>query len=467
MEAGEQELALKIASQELDDDPENLLAAHIIQRCFVELERPGLARIVGKYCVDRNPKEAGSWIGLGNAYQINYDLDNAEKCLKHALSLEPRNFSALNNLSLTYVNKAEPDKAISFAQRSLNSRPELIDAYENMGFAYLMKQDWVKGWAYYNVGVGRSSDRKIRFPELPQWDGTKGQKVIVFGEQGLGDEIAFASAIPDMMKDVQVTIECSPQLEGLFRRSFNCPVYGTRYREPTWFEQTDARISMGQVMEFYRTKTEAFHGKPYLTPDPERRGWWKAILAQYPGKKIGIAWHGGIRRTGEKRRSIDLEDFLPLMKGDTFVSLEYKDRKDELKEFEQKHGIRILDFSRYINHKDYDDTAALVAELDHVVSVTTAVVDLCGAIGQTCDVLVPDKPHWRYYGRMVWYDSINIIRQRGTWKDTIRANFHRVRPATADSGSGTSAFTGKTQLQGSTSYQTSTKPITDYQTGAD
>ena len=177
-------------------------------------------------------------------------------------------------------------------------------------------------------------------------------------------------------------------------------------------------------MALYRKKDSDFTGKPYLVADRQRRTWWRAILDTFPGKKIGIAWNGGTRRTGKSRRSIPLKSFLPVLKnGNTYFSLEYADPTDELSSFQKDTGIQIQNFSRYINHKDYDDTAALVSELDGIITVTTAITDLCGALGVQCDVLVPDKPHWRYYGegnKTIWYDSLNLIRQDGSWEDTIR-----------------------------------------------
>jgi hypothetical protein len=270
------------------------------------------------------------------------------------------------------------------------------------------------------MGLGRYEDRKersYRDPTEPRWDGTKGQTVVAYGEQGLGDEIHFASAIPKLAKDCNVILECRGKLESLFSRSFGVPTYGTLYaHDQTWPSeyQIDSRVALSSLMEHYE-----YDGEPYLVPDPEKRRWWRAILDQYPGKKIGVAWNGGEQRTGKKLRSIPVEEFAPLAKLGTLVNLEYKDAKEDIKK------LPMLDFSSLLG-RDYDDTAALVAELDYVVCVTTAMVDLCGAIGQKCYALVPSKPHWKYglEGDM-FYKSVKCIRQQGTWTQTIRANLHR------------------------------------------
>lgn len=431
LKAGDAEQALKITMLELDDDPTNFRAAWMCGRSLLDLKRPGVAEMVLQRAVEMSPEEPMLWSYLGVAYNMSYQPEKAEEALRHALSLAPRYQLALDALSLVRVNKGDPDKAIEFVNKSMAVKEDIrekhglttIDVLQHAAFAYLLRGDYKEGWPLYNLGLANDSSRRERvYGNEKRWDGARGNTIVAYGEQGLGDEIAFASAIPDLMKDCEVIVECDHRLEGLFKRSFNCPVYGTRYRTADWAKdhRIDARISFSQLMEHYRNQKEDFPGTPYLTPDPERRKWWRAILDQYPGRKIGITWNGGIALTGHKKRSVEFEELLRLRGNDTFVSLEHKDPGE----------CGVLNFTKYLT-KDYDDTAALVAELDHVISVTTAIVDLCGAIGKSCDVLVPLIPHWRYgvKGEMDWYKSVKLFRQlpNEPWSKTIRryAGLHR------------------------------------------
>jgi tetratricopeptide (TPR) repeat protein len=423
LKAGEAEQALKITMLELDDDPKNMQATWMCGRALLDLKRPGVAQAMLERAVEMAPKEPLFWAYLGIAYNMSYQPELAEEALRTALSLSPRYQLAIDAMSLVMVNKGDPDKAIEFVNKSMASKEEKshgltsIDVLQHAGFAYLLRGDYKEGWPVYNLGLANDSSRRERiYADEGRWDGTKGLTVVAYGEQGIGDEIAFASAIPDLIRDCKTIIECDHRLEGLFKRSFDCPVYGTRYRTADWVKdhKIDARISVSQLMELYRNRKEDFPGTPYLKADPERRKWWRAVLDQYPGKKIGVAWNGGTAVTGHKKRSVDLEELLRLKGNDTFVSLEHKDPGD----------CGILNFSRYLNPKDYDDTAALVSELDHVISVTTAVVDLCGAIGKSCDVFVPAVPPWRYglKGDMPWYKSVKLFRQLPgePWSKTIK-----------------------------------------------
>jgi ADP-heptose:LPS heptosyltransferase len=171
----------------------------------------------------------------------------------------------------------------------------------------------------------------------------------------------------------------------------------------------------------FRSKPEDFPGKPYLKADPERRIQWRALFDTLRKPVIGIAWTGGLNNTGKKKRSLKLEDLEPIFRSidATWVSLEYRDRDDEIQAFYEKTGIQIHQWKRATRTEDYDDTAGLVAELDLVVSVSTAVIHLAGALGKDCWVLVPNKPRWFYLleGEIPWYKSVKLFRQKqnGEW----------------------------------------------------
>lgn len=427
LEANNPDEALKLASEEFDEFPTSYIAAFIITKCFIVMKRPGLAQAMGKYLVSIKPKHAGAWINLAQAFQLSYDLGNAKQCLEKALTLRPVEddaFSALSNMALMYSNDGDPEMSMEYANRALKMRPD-NGVRETMGFAHLQMHRWTPGWHYYNYGLGMTQDRKVRnYYGAPVWDGTKGQTVVLYGEQGIGDEVCFAQVVPQMMKDCNLIIDTCATLHKLFDNSFDVPVYGTRYvDELPWAKDVDACLSFGQAMEMYRAKNEDFTGEPYLKANPEKQLWWKAILSQYKGRKIGISWNAGLSETGKKRRSIPIEDIALLDTGDTFVCLEYKDAEEDI-EYLRSKGMKVLDFSMYINgNKNYEDTAALVMELDHVIAPTTAVVDLCGALGQSCDVLIPEVPFWRYFGKNCWYNSVNYVRQEVSWTNTIRGKY--------------------------------------------
>jgi ADP-heptose:LPS heptosyltransferase len=230
--------------------------------------------------------------------------------------------------------------------------------------------------------------------------------------------------LPDASKDHRITYECDARLEGLMRRSLpGVEVHGTRFVEdkPWKAETFDAVTLTGSLCMQYRQKDEDFPRKAFLVADPERRAQWRVLLDKLPGRKVGIAWTGGLDNTFKHRRSFNLEGLLPILKtpGISWVSLQYNDPEKEIAEFAAKHGIEIKHWERAVGKGvDYDETAALVAELDCVVSVTTAMVHLCGALGQKCYVLVPNRNRWFYSSttsKHRWYESLELFKQVDKW----------------------------------------------------
>jgi ADP-heptose:LPS heptosyltransferase len=248
-------------------------------------------------------------------------------------------------------------------------------------------------------------------------------RLLVIGEQGIGDEITYASVIPDAAKHNKITYECDKRLEGLMRRSLpGVNVVGSRFLDKKENgEDYDKACLSGSLCMEYRQKDEDFPRKGWLVADPERKLQWRSLLDTLPGKKIGISWTGGRENTFRTRRSFPLESLLPILKtpGVTWVSLQYDDPTEEIRALKEKHGIEIKHWPRAAGKNlDYDETAALVSELDCVVSITTAIVHLCGGLGKKCYVLVPKRCRWFYTSETSkhrWYDSLELFRQEDKW----------------------------------------------------
>jgi len=431
LSTSEPDEALRIANGVLNAEPNNPRALFIAGFVMMKAERWGLAYNIFKRAIELAPSVDACYnnAGMCAASCTNADnngmLDEAEKLLRKALKLNKNSTACRNNLALVGVHRCDPDMALRFAKDSLAINKDQPEAHESLGYAHLMRRNWAEGWDGYEKAIGWSKYRKdFQYGNEHYWQGQTGGRLIVRGEQGIGDEISFASCIPDAVRDNKITFECDRRLEGLFRRSFpDVEVVGTRFdKEREWSKvrDWDYHCLVGTLAARYRRTTESFPGTPYLVPDPERRLQWRALLDTLPGRRVGLAWTGGLPNTFRYRRSFPLESLLPLLKtpGITWVSMQYKDPTAEIEALEERHGIKIHHWARATESPDYDETAALAMELDQVVSTTTALVHLCGAIGQKCWVMVPKKPRW-FYGlegnTIPWYNSVSLYRQSDKW----------------------------------------------------
>lgn len=424
LQAGDAQEALALCNTVLNEDPEHVPALSTAAHALLKGERFGIAYHLNKRCIELLPSEPAL---LSNAAiaaaALPTRLGEAAALAKRALKANPQSRAALNVLAQISVHECDPEAAIAYANRSLALEPDQWEAREKIGYANLMLGNFGAGWDGYEAQVGNNKYRKdVVYSGEPEWDGrAAGGNLIVRGEQGIGDEISFASILPDAAKHNRITLECEPRLGGLFKRSFpDIEVHGTKGEAlATWADgrKWDYHCLIGTLARTYRRTRESFPGKPFLVADPERRLQWKALLDTLPGLKVGLAWTGGLRNTFRDRRSLSLDTLAPVLKtpGCTFVSLQYQDPTAEIEAVEAKHGVHVYHWARSAQAKDYDEVAALIAELDLVISVTTAAIDCAGALGKECWVMVPSKPHWRFLleGETPWYGSVKSYRQRG------------------------------------------------------
>ena len=429
-----QELLLKAKSL-ANDQPEEALAIcnHIMNEeldsqygqmalfmsgyIMMEADRYGLAYHIYERCAQLNPKVSDIYSNMGMCLEEK-DPYKAIRMFQRAYQINPDNAKAYANEALMHLLTGKPEKCVELSQKALDIDPEIRSAKHNKGLAQLMLRDFENGWKNYHDTLG-VKHRERRDYGKPEWNGEEGT-VLVYGEQGVGDEIMFASCLPDLLKTNKVIFDCDSRLEGLFRRSFDCDVFGDRFKTESRAadQDFDYQCAIGQLPYFFRSDESMFPGIEYLTPDPERGIQWRSLFDTFPGRKIGIAWSGGLPNTKQRQRTLDPGDFEPIFNGrDTFISLEYKDHPQELLD---KYGLK--SYPRATSKGgDIDDLAGLISQLDLVVTACTTVVYVAGALGVPCIVLVPSEPGYRYHinGGFPWYNSVTLVRQKGTWRETV------------------------------------------------
>lgn len=419
--------AVRRACKELDKNPDDSLQLFVIGEVMSRAERYGFAANIYRQVTLLNPTRAEAWNNLGMCYSgLGENLRAREAFFKaYNLKKESAMFSA--NIGMTFFTEREYPKAIEWCKRSLNFDPACKAAKNTLGMSYLATGKWDPGWELYSASVGGKFRRMNQYQNEGMWDGTPGQTVVFYGEQGLGDEIMFASCIEEASKVCKTTIlECDKRLESLFRRSFpGIEIHGTRRQDAVpWLNdyQIDASLPVGQLPQFFRKSPKDCPGKPYLKADPERRVQWRALFDSLgPKPKIGIAWSGGSKHNKPKERAVGLDAMRPLIESldAEWISLQYKDPTEEIK----ASRLPIKHYKRACETDDYDDTAAMVAELDMVIGVHTSVHHLAGALGVPGIVLIPSRTIWIWsMESMPWYSTATLFKQKDgeSWKETIK-----------------------------------------------
>lgn len=434
-EAGELSEAADVLKAVLKHDvnylPAVLLSGHVHEKAG---DTP-MAYHLFKRGVEIDPENPAALENFGRVAQDLWRTQEAERSLLKAASIAKDKAGPLINLSALKCDLGQWAECEKYAKRALALNPSSPLARANLGFAQLAQRNWAEGWKNYHATLGHDWRKRVQYKGEPEWDGTPGKVVALYGEQGIGDEISFASVVPDAIKDCKrVIIDCDARLANLFRRSFpEAKVYGTRFAKPgaqPWDpedREIDASLAIGQLGEFYRTSDESFPGTPYLVPCPDRTAMWKFHFAAKGKPVIGIAWTGGIWKSNSKQRQWTLEQLRPVLESVDahWVSLQYKPAKHEIDAFRAKYPhIDLVEYPFVTLSADYDDTAAMVAAMDAVVCMQTAVAHLAGGLGVPAWVCVPTLSQWRYGDAnesIPWYRSLKVIRQTDThWHKDFR-----------------------------------------------
>lgn len=357
-------------------------------------------------------------LGLIHLQQLG-EPTRAETLFRQALSIDPSCVPALANLGLALHDQHRYADEMDHYRRSLDRCPDNIELRWNRALAQLAKGNFADGWIDYELRFARKEGRDLsRFP-YPWWDGGAiDSTLVVLAEQGIGDEIMFASCLQELRRQAsRVVLECAPRLAALFQRSFpQLTVRGMeRTATPEWlrsFPDIAAKTAAGSLPRFFRCARSAFPAHAgYLCADPQRVEKYRSRLCAHgTSLNVGLSWQAGTLRTRAKLRSLELGRLLPLIgtAGARFVCLQHGLTAAD-KEAVRAMGMLVEDEAL----NDLDEQAALVRALDLVVTVDNTNAHLCGALGKPGWVLLHDSAEWRWSNTdrtSCWYPSLALFR---------------------------------------------------------
>nr|WP_301311821.1 tetratricopeptide repeat protein [Azospirillum lipoferum] len=337
--------------------------------------------------------------GYGLVLQTLGRIDEAEAAHRRALEIDDRNAEAAGNLGMMLWQCRQDEAAAEpWMDLALSVNPSLNTAHLNRGMLRLCRGDLSGGWDGYRRRFWAKGyvNRRIAAP-LWQGEDATGRRLLVWREQGVGDEIMFASCYPSLIARAgHVVIECDRRMVPLFRRSFPQAMVRVESvdadgRETIQPPDVDAHVPAGDLPGYLRGSLSGFEGQgPWLVPDPALVERWRERLAALgPGLRVGIGWRSQMMTTERKAAYVMLEHWGPLfaVPGVVFVNLQYGDCEAELRAAEERFGVTIHRWADLNLKDDFDGAAALAANLDLVISPAMSAGELAGALG---------VPVWRF-----------------------------------------------------------------------
>lgn len=368
------------------------------------LLRPALAR---------NPQSAELLLTLGSLCRETGDRGRAEDYYRQALERRPDYGAALGNLADLLADDGDVDEALALYDRVLRQDKDNAQARMNRAVLHLLHGNLKEGWRDYAARLKLTGKVPTATHKLARWDGSalKRRRLLVTAEQGIGDQIMFASMIPELAAQAGVVLECEPRLVSLFARSFaNVAVRpwdaetkaGVATTSYGWLKSVGGAtcaVEMGTLPRYLRGAIDSFP-KPhaYLVPDADEVARWRASFG--PGPSIGICWRSG--KTGGHRAL----QYAPLAAWASFVRewrgsvvcAQYDATSDEIAEMESLSGRKIVVPQGIDQKNELDRACAMLSALDAVVSAPTAVSWLSAAAGIATYKILYDTS-WTSFGK--------------------------------------------------------------------
>jgi tetratricopeptide (TPR) repeat protein/2-polyprenyl-3-methyl-5-hydroxy-6-metoxy-1,4-benzoquinol methylase len=420
---GKHDAARRCYERLLEIDPHHTAALNNLGSILTNQNELTPAAECFKAALEEQPTSAAGHYNLGNAYKDQWQLEDAADSYRRALDLKPEFSAAHVNLGVVLKRQGKLDEAIASHKQAVEISPLDAEANFHLALALLLNGDFKQGWEKYEWRWQYEATPR-EFAE-PVWDGSplEGRSLLVYAEQGVGDEIMFASCLPEIISQTShCVVECDPRLVRLLARSFPLakviPRPIDRQGEGNAvFPPVDIQIAMGSLPRYLRPNADCFPAQwRYLSAEKQLVEKWRTRYRELgEGLKVGISWRGGGTPAIQQRRSTSLADWNSLFSVAEvqFINLQYGDAADELAAVRAQSGVTIHDWEDADPLKDLDDFAAQIAALDMVISVDNSNVHLAGALGVPVWTLLPFAPNWRWRLDRVetsWYPTMTLYR---------------------------------------------------------
>ena len=365
------------------------------------------------------PTSSLAFNNLGSVLNSMAMFKEAIIAFETAFELDNNNIEAIVNLGTCCIYSGKNNEAISvyenalkmFSKKKLNSTAVIKFL---LSFEYLKKGLLNKGWEYYDYGFhpnipSANARAQSRTFKKPLWKGQPiiGKTLLIWREQGLGDEMMFLSCLPDLIKfHDKVILEVDKRLVETMQRSFpTINVRAQKYGPPPYFEAIDHdydyHLPVGSLMRYFRKTVDDFKSSgPFVSIDPAKKQKFSSRLSQYADKLvIGICWRSG------KIDALRAMTYVGIMKwGELFsmqdvvwVNLQYGECEEECLEAEKEFGVQIVRWPDLDLKDDLDDVFTLMSELDYVVTVATAVQHMAASTGVETLLITPDGAWNRFH----------------------------------------------------------------------
>ena len=388
------------------------------------LENYNIALDFFKKSIFINPKSFDALLNIGVTFRKLGENAKAIKYFYEAADVKDDKSIVFYNLGSIYEEECDLDKAISYYKKAISINNRDYDSIHAISLCQLTMQNYEDGFKNYECRWFKNNFEKYRYQDIARLrslDSISEKKILIWYEQGLGDTIQFSRYINLLINlGANVTFEVQEPLLNFLKRQFNCEV--TQDASKGNFDFQCPLMSLPYLFKMNIENIPKID--QYFKCNDEKVKSWRNILNLSKDKKnLGIAISGNMNQVFDYRRKIDLECFLTLNKHfKIFIIQKSLYQKDEIL---LNKTSDIIFLGKHTQWRNFDDTSAIVKNMDCIISIDTSLVHLAGSINKNTFLLLSEPADWRWSHETLnspkWYENVTIIRKKNknNWIDTI------------------------------------------------
>lgn len=427
--------AIKACDAVLELDPNNIDALSRRGTNFHMLNQLDEAKQSLEKAIAISPDHPVLIYNYGNLFFAEKEYEKAQQFYARSLEIAPYYLRALHNLALTFKMLGRPKEAVFHYKQVLEKDPNLTEAIHNLSLCQLLLGDFKEGWVNYEARWNLIGLNNIH-PKTGQtlWMGDfsiEGKTLLLYAEQGIGDIIQFSRYIKNVAAlGARVIFRVPVALCRLFQHLEGASQIISNDEKLPNYDYYCPLISLPLIFKTDLPTLAQETKKSYLYALPDLIQSWQERLPSNNKLRVGLCWSGSKTFAEDALRSIPLNKFYNITNEYTeFFSLQTEIREEDLPTLQ-----KIQKTSPHFHHlgeilQDFTDTAAVIASLDLVISVDTAVAHLAAALGKPCWIFIAAAPDWRWLldrEDSPWYPTVKLFRQNKLkeWDDVIEKVKH-------------------------------------------
>ena len=416
---GQKEEAFEVFNKAIQSNPKDSSLFNNLSNLYLRSKNFIKAKYYAQQAVNLNPLCSNSYFTLGASLNANNQKKDAILAFKKSFKLDKSNSSALLQIGNIYKDIKDFTKSIEIYRKHQKLFPSIVSGYWNESTIHLRNQRFKIGWDKYETGIKNDNrfliDGFHREKKLV-WDGKPfGGTLLIYGEQGLGDQIIFSTLLPDLLKiQSRIILKVNKKLVNFYSYNFkNIRVYSETDTIPE--ESYKKFIAIGSLCKFLRTKISDFENSSFKKFNVPNQNLNLKKLFTNSNPIVGVSWYTTSFQTGVNRNLTPVEISKVINKSNfNFINLQYGSVEDQIQKIQKLTSNALISFPELDLTNDIVSLSNLILKCDLVLTIDNTTAHLSSSLGKETWILLPYSADFRWFentSKSLWYKKATLFRQ--------------------------------------------------------